>query len=245
MFALCLLLLGVQPPDDSLESLAAGLKPLLARALPAVLYEKNTNWGHQEPAPNGIRWHGIHPEVVLTPKNDGHWRKLRIATQDLEHTLVLNVSDFKAVDAERQAFKVFLGMRVGVAYEHQHWDKGLRLWSGSIRARLQLKVALDCESLLRAQKSKGLLPDLIFRLRVTHADVGYDNLVVEHINGIGGSAARLIGETLRSTLKLCKPSLEQDLLDRADAAIIKAADTREVRLSLGRLRLGNTPSIDR
>ena len=63
-FALLSLLLvcgtrGLTPPgspadDDSLESLAAALKPLVAGALPEVLYEQRTNWGHQELAPDGV-----------------------------------------------------------------------------------------------------------------------------------------------------------------------------------------------
>ena len=82
--------------------------------------------------------------------------------------------------------------------------------------------------------TKGLIPDIVFRLRVTKAEVSYDNLVVEHIAGVGGSSARLIGEAARGALKACKPSLERDLLARVDAAIVKAADTRELRLGLGK-----------
>ena len=111
----------------------------------------------------------------------------------------------------------------------------MRLWSGSIRARTQLHVTLDCESVVRVETKGGLLPDFVFRVRVTQAEVGYDDLVVEHIAGVGGSAARLIGEALHRSLHRWKPSLERDLLARADAAIVKAADTREVRLGLSGL----------
>jgi hypothetical protein len=79
------------------------------------------------------------------------------------------------------------------------------------------------------------LPDIVFRLRVVKATVSYDNLVVEHLNGVGGSPARLMGEALRSTLKQWKPSIERNLLARAEVAIVKAADTREVRIGLGGL----------
>jgi hypothetical protein len=221
--------------DETLDPLAAALKPLLIEALPEVLYEKSTNWGHQETAANGVRWKGLRPEVVKAPKNDGIWRRVRITTQELPRTLTLSATDFREVDAERQTFKVFLAFQAGVEYEQQNWDLGLRLWSGSVRARLQLKIALDCENILRVEEGKGLLPDITFRLRVTQAEVTYDNLVVEHLAGVGGSAARLTGEALRSSLKQWKPSLERDLLARANTAIVKAADTREVRIGLGGL----------
>jgi hypothetical protein len=236
----CLLLIAgtalAQPPDDdSLEALAAALKPLLSEALPPVLYEKSTNWGHQELAANGLRWHGLHAEVMKAPKNDGKWRKLRITTQDLPQTLSFYLADLKSVDAERQTFKAYFSFQAGVEYEQQNWDLGVRLWSGSVRARLKVKLVLDCENTLRVEPGKGLLPNVTFRLRVTNADLSYDNLVVEHVAGIGGSAARLIGEAVRGTLKHTRPSLERDLLARADAAIVKAADSREVRLGLGGL----------
>jgi hypothetical protein len=222
-------------PDDSLATLAAALKPLIAESLPAVLYEKNTNWGHQEMAPNGIRWHGVRPEVIKTLKNDGKWTRLRATAQDLPHTLAMNITDFKTVDADTQAFKVYVAFQAGVEYEQQNWNLGVRMWSGSVRARLQLKLALDCENVIRIGPRKGLFPDIVFRLRVVKAAVSYDNLVVEHLNGVGGSAARLMGEALRSTLKQWKPSIERNLLSRAEAAIVKAADTREVRIGLGGL----------
>ena len=224
-----------QPSDDSVEALAAALKPLLADALPPVLYEKTTNWGHQELAANGVRWHGLRAEVIKVPRNDGKWKRIRVTAQELPRSLALVVTDFKTVDTDRQTFKVFLTFQAGLEYEQQNWDLGVRLWSGSVRARLQLKVALECENVIRVEQGKGLFPDLVFRLRVTSAHVSYDNLVVEHVAGVGGSAARLTGEAVRSALRQWKPSLERDLLARADAAILKAADTREVRIGLGGL----------
>lgn len=237
----CLLAIGLglapagAPEDDSLQALAEALKPVLAKSLPPVLYEKSTNWGHQEMAPNGLRWHGLRAEVVKTPKNDGKWRKLRLTTQDLPKTLVINLSDLKDAGADRQTFKALLAFGAGVEYEQQNWDLGVRLWSASVKARMQLKVALECENVLRVEKTKGLVPDLVFRLRVTKADIGYEDFVVEHIAGVGGSAARLIGEAAHRSVKRWKPSLESELLARADAAIVKAADTRELRLGLGGL----------
>ncbi len=223
------------PGDDTLETLTAGLKPLLVSALPPVLYEQSTNWGHQELAPDGLRFHGLRAEVRKTLKNDGKWKRVRITTQELPRSFAIRITDLQAVDGERSTFKVFLTFQVGVEYEHQTWDLGVRLWSGSVRGRLQLHVALDCESLLRVEDTKSLLPNLIFRLRVTRAEVSYDNLVVEHINGIGGSAARLTGEAVRSGLKQWKPSIERNLLARVETAIVRAADTREVRIGLGGL----------
>lgn len=218
--------------DDGLGNLAAALRPLLISAMPALLYEKEHDWGRTAETASGLHWHGLRPRVTKAPRNHGVWRKLRVTSVDLPHTLELSLTDLRTVAADRQTFKVFLAFQTNVDYEQQTWEHGVRLLSTSTEARLRIKLALDCESTVRVEDVGTLLPELVFRLRVIKSDVGYDNLVVEHIAGIGGSAARLLGEALRSTLKQVKPSLERDLLERANRAIVRAADTREVRLGL-------------
>jgi hypothetical protein len=223
-----------QPPADTgLETLGAVLKPVLAGALPPVLYEKQTDWGRQRPTASGLEWHGLRPRLTKAPRNDGIWRKLRVTAQDPARTFELRLSDLRNVAADRQTFKVFLAFQAGVDYEQQNWERGVRLYSSSAEARLRLKLALECENTLRIDDTKKLLPEFVFRLRILKADLTYDNLVVEHIAGIGGSGARLMGEAVRSSLKQWRPSLERDLLARANAAIVRAADTRELRLGLG------------
>jgi hypothetical protein len=70
---------------------------------------------------------------------------------------------------------------------------------------------------------------MIFRLRVTQADINYDHFVTEHIAGLGGDAARVLGDTLQKTLQHW---LEKKVLPKANTAVVKAADTKEMRLSL-------------
>lgn len=221
--------------DDGLSSLAAALRPLLISAMPPVLYEKEHDWGRTADTLSGLHWHGIRPRVTKSPRNHGAWRKMRVSAVDLPRTLELQLSDLRNVTADRQTFKVFLAFQTNVDYEQQNWEHGVRLYSSSVEARLRIKLALECESTLRVEEAGTLLPDLVFRLRVIKSDVSYDNLVVEHIAGIGGSGARLLGEAVRSSLKQLKPSLERDLLERANHAIVRAADTREVRLGLSGL----------
>ncbi|HZT80272.1 MAG TPA: hypothetical protein VFA26_08625, partial [Gemmataceae bacterium] len=71
--------------------------------------------------------------------------------------------------------------------------------------------------------------------RATKADLRYDNLVVEHVAGVGGELAKLIGDAFHGGLTQWRPALERELLARADAAIVRAADTKEVRVNLAGL----------
>ena len=221
--------------DDPYAPLAQALKPILIKAMPATLHEKIDNWDHQVMVPVGLKWRGIRAEITRSPRNHGEWKKLKITTHDLPRTLDLKIYDVKSIDAEKQTFKVFLTFEMGVEYEQQNWESGARLWSGNVRARAQMKFDLDCENTLRVELDKNNLPDFILRIRVTDAKVHYDKLVVEHINHIGGDGAKLIGAAAHRIMNQWRPSIERDLLAKANAAIVKTADTREIRIGFGGL----------
>ena len=229
---------AAQLPTDasSLEGLSATLRRVIIDTMPKTLYEGHDNWGHTRNF-TVVEWkgHGLrtHPEVVRKAKNDSTWKKIRLVPRYLGD-LEFRLSDLRQ-GPEMMTFKAFLAFAAGVEYDHQVWQAGLRLYGGSMQARLRLRLAMDCENLIRLDTSKSLIPDMVFRLRATRADVGYDHLVVEHIGGIGGDAARLWGEAFRATLKHFRPDLEHDLLRRANDAIVRAADTKEVRLSFEKL----------
>jgi hypothetical protein len=135
----------------------------------------------------------------------------------------------------RMTFTAFISFDTHIDFDRQIWHTGTRTYSGSIRARLRIKLTLHCEATARLDSRGAVLPDAVFRLRVLQADSGYDNFVVEHIAGMGGEAAKLLGDAARGSLKQWRPSMERELLAKADAAIVKAGDTKEVRVSLSKL----------
>jgi hypothetical protein len=232
-FAPSALFAQTAPPGESADQLAKTLKPILIDAMPAKLYEKSENWGHQAEIPVGVKWRGIKPQVIKSPRNHGEWKKVNITGQELQRTLDLRIDDIKTIDAEKQTFRVMLAFQMGVEYEQQNWANGARIWSGSVRARAQVKADLLCENTLRVELDKNFLPDFILRIRVTEAKLSYDKLVVEHINGIGGTGAKVIGDAIVDTMRVWRPSIERDLLTKASAAIVKTADTRDVRFGFG------------
>ena len=218
------------------DQLAAILKPILIEKLPPVLYDKSDNWGHQVMVASGVRISKGRTEIRKSPRNHGEWKKTKVTTQDLPRTLELKIYDVKNIDAEKQTFKVFLTFQMGVLYEQQNWSNGVRLWSGHVRARAQVKLDLDCENTIRVVFDKqSILPDFVVRIRVTQAKVSYDKLVVEHIAGIGGTGAKVIGEAVHDAVNLARPSLERDLLARAGETIVRSGDTKEIRIGFGSL----------
>jgi len=222
----------------SLDALAASLKSYLVQAIPDPLLEVRPGWGNQARTANGVKWRGqglhVHPEVQYTYKNDGNWRRLVIRATRLPSTFHFNLNNFQQPEHAPATFDVCIAFDADVAYERQTWSTGMRVYAGSIRARLRVIVKLKCEVKSRLEKGDALLPDVLFRLRVLKADLGYDNLVVEHVAGLGGEVAKFLGEVVQSVLRF-NPDWERSLLARANAAIVKAADTKEVRVSLSKL----------
>jgi hypothetical protein len=221
------------------DLLAGALRGYLVHNLPVTLYEASPGWGHTAPAPYGLRWTGkaipLHPHFQYADKNDGDWRKVRVTGDNIADTLVLDIRNFQQPEFGRVTFDVVLATDCQVNYEHQKWEAGIRLYSGSAKAKLRVKAILYCEATTRLDQEKSLLPDAVFRLRVVNAKVNYDNLVVEHIAGVGGEAAKLIGDGLKGGLHQWKPSMEKQLLEKAEAAIVKAADTKDVHVGLTQL----------
>ena len=121
--------------DATLDQLGQALKPLLISAVPRTLHERTDNWGHQVMVPVGIKWRGVRPQVSKSLRNHAEWKRLLITANDLQRTLDLKIYDVKNVSPEKQTFKVLLKFQMEVMYEQQNWESGLRLWSGSVRAR--------------------------------------------------------------------------------------------------------------
>ncbi len=222
-------------PSDA-QQLADSLRALLLQALPDPLHEDTKHWGQQKLVSKGIKWRGkgvkIHPEVEKGLKNDGIWWKVRVTADRPAQTMTLEVRDLRQDDTGRMTFTALVGLNSRVDYEKQNWHEGLRFSSAGLRARLRLKLILQCEVIARFESTGGFFPEAVFRLRVLNSQSGYDNLKVEHIAGVGGDAADLFGKTFVKAMHQWRPSLERNLLAKADAAIVKAGDTKEVRIGL-------------
>jgi hypothetical protein len=200
-------------------ALAANLRGFLLQALPDPLFTDVKHWGKKEEGPLG------------RVSNHGQWWKVKARAANPNSSLVVDISDPIAPEDGKKQFTLLVSLDTNVELERQHWVRGVRVFSGSSRARLRLKLQLRVESQMRLE-TKGLLPQVVFRLHVIESTISYDNLVVEHTAGVGGDAAKLLGDMFISSIKLWKPSLEQKLLRKANDAILKAADTREVKLGL-------------
>jgi len=223
----------------SADELAEVMRTLLTSALPSPLVAKEFNWGHQVEVMNGITWEGDgifkKPHKQKKFKNDGVWRKIRVEAFNPDKNLTLAVKNVQQPEKGKLTFDMLITLQTRIAFEQQVWSRGTRLYSGETRARCRPILALKCESTSRVEKSGGLIPDVVFRMRVLDAKLSYDEFRVDHTAGVGGELAKVMGDALHDTIKLWMPSLEKDMKEKAQQAIVKAGDTKEVKFGLGRL----------
>lgn len=238
------------PEPADTDALAKSLRELLLKHLPNPIVESAQGWGHQKDGVVDVKFHKdglrLRTEKVRGKLNDGHWRKVSVRAANPERSLALGIKDASFPEPGKAAFTALLGLDCDLKFEQQVWRNGVRLYSGETRGRCRAALAAKCEVTSRTEKKPdSLIPDVVFRVRLTDAQLYYDNLVIEHTAGVGGDAARLLGDALVHAVKQAKPQLERDLLAKANAAIVKAADTKEIRVSLGAVLQGRAPDITR
>lgn len=230
-----------QPPADQAQALSALFRDLLLTHLPEPLVETKRNWGQQKPAPGKVI-RRLEGQML----NDGHWQAVRVQALDPAKTLALAIGELVHPGPGKSTFNAYLGLDVRLTVENQFWKRGVRLYSGETRARCRAALKLACEVTDKLETKPGsLLPDVVFRVRVASADLNYADLVCEHTAGLDGDAAAKLGAVMHDLIKQAKPNLERDLLAKANAAVVKAADTKEVRVAFDRVLTGKPPAVTR
>lgn len=232
-----------KPDPAQVKALEKTLRDLLLKNLPDPVVQSSQDWGKQKEGVVGVRFLKDGPrlrsERVQGMRNDGKWRRIAVRAVNPEKTLAVGIANPAFPEQGRATFDAMVGVDCDLKFEQQIWRNGTRLYSGETRGRCRAAVLLKCEVKSRTELKPGsLIPDLVVQVRVTEAQLFYDNVVIEHTAGVGGDAAKVLGEAVLDTVKRVKPDLERDLLKKANAAIVKAADTKEVRVSFDSLLKG-------
>lgn len=230
---------GLRTDPAEAEALAKVLRDLLGKNLPDPITKSNHNWGHQKAVTvnkhhlDGLR---IWTEPVEEMKNDGTWRRTDIRIPDKDK-IALAVTELTHPEQGKMLVTVgVVAERVELHFEQQIWKTGLRLYSGETRGHCKGALILKAEINTKTEFKPGsFLPDITLKLQVTSAELFYEKLVVDHTAGLSGDAAHALGDITIQIVKAIKPNIEKDLLEKAEAAIVKAARKSELTLTLDKL----------
>lgn len=242
-FVLAAALASAQPPakpkpsQAETDQLAKTLRELVLKNLPDPVVQTSPGWGEQKECTVGFKFHKeglrLRTEPIKGMRNDGAWRKFVVTAPTAAKSLAVVVKDAESPEPGKVTFTALISLACDFRFEQQLWQRGVRLYSGETRGRFNAGLVLKCEATNRVEKKPGaLLPEVVFRVRATSAELHHDKIIFEHTAGLGGDAAQVIGDATLAVVKAVKPNLEKDLLAKANAAVVKAADTKEVRLSV-------------
>lgn len=223
-------------PTPDPKALSALLRPMLLAALPSPLAVAPVGWGDQREVVIGVKWEKqrllYKPVPMKAVRNDGHWQRVTLTALEPANSLTLTIRDIR-IAGEKTYFRADIGLNVRAVYESQVWAVAKRVYAGETHVRCRAVLALTCELTSAAALAPGaLLPTLTVRARATEAKVGYTDLVCEHALGVNGKPAELLGKTAIQVMRAVAPRVERDLLAKANQAVLKAADTKEVRVAL-------------
>ncbi|MFT3882285.1 MAG: hypothetical protein QM703_21865 [Gemmatales bacterium] len=217
---------------ERVASFQRALEKAVFTALPTPLYEGSDHWGDQKKSVNGMKW-TPKPELQYSDKNHGTWRKYRVTLdQPAQDHLKLKVNDVKSLGNNSLSFQIKVDADIEFNIEQQNWQSGIKLFGGSARGSATVKMVITCESKLSIEPGTNFLPVIKYRLHVIDAKASYDHLVFSHVPGLGGSAAKVVGNWTVDAVNQMKPSLERKLIDKLTEKLKKAADTKEIQVSL-------------
>jgi hypothetical protein len=238
---LAFLLLGspVLAAEPDTAAFAKLLREMLVKKIPAPALESRQNWGQQKLVTVGMDVKRRGPlEWERTPikalRNDGQWSHMVVTLPDPKTNLAVEIQKLEAAAGGKSEFRLVVRTdHVNLTIEQQNWKNGVRLFSNETRATCRAAIRLDGDITNRTEFKPGsTLPQIVMKLNVTNAELFYDKLTVEHTLGVGGDAAKIIGDATQKLVKTFKPNLEKDLLEKANAAILKAMDEKELRVGL-------------
>jgi hypothetical protein len=230
----------VLPTDPvEAEALAKVLRDLLKNNLPDPVTKSNHNWGHQKTVNatvlhrDGLRfWSETVPEM----KNDGTWRRTDIRIPDRDKVAISVPELTHPEEGKMLASLSVVAERVDLHFEQQIWHNGVRLYSGETRGHCKGALSLKAEVITKTEVVKGsFFPTISLKFHIISAELYYEKLVIDHTAGLDGEAAKALGELTIQIIKAIKPHLEKELLEKADAAIVKAAQKKELTVTLDKL----------
>lgn len=235
-----------QPTQAELASLSKTLHSLALANLPNPLVKSNDGWGKQKEFVEGRvmlrKAEKFGPEAPRVLVNDGLWRRITVTPRNPNETLGVVVSELVRFDAETAHMTVDTAMDIDFRVEHQLWKRGHQFYSGETRGHCKAGVKLKAEVVTKSTKVPGsFFPEVKLSIKATDAKLFYDKVVIDHTAGLDGLDAQKAGDFVIDLVKTVKPELEGQLLEKANAAIVKAATVKDVKVPLDKLLA--TPAV--
>lgn len=210
---------------------------LLKVGLPDPLVTDSQDWGKQEE--HTVIVFGKRGKPMLTNQlvNSGFWRRMTVRSQDKD-SLDITIIDVKKKDGEISKYVLTseVGVDCVIELEAQDWLRGVKVIGGKAEATCRARLTIECEiTLLPVFKLPPTIK--VTSPKVTDTKLTYENLKPKKLGPVPfiGRPGEYFADKLVAAVKKVKPSLESELLDKANAAtrekvkplVVKAIDNVE------------------
>jgi hypothetical protein len=229
-----------QPKPEEVAAISRLMRDMALKHMPDPLLKANHNWGKQKEFAVGRVMlrnpNRVGPEMPRELFNDGLWRRFTITARDPAETFGIGITELVRPADDTLLVTINVAMDINFRMEQQLWKRGLQLYSGETRGHCKGGVQLKATVSHKLEFKPGsLVPDVILKITTTDAKLFYDKLVIEHTAGLDGADAQAVADWVLDLVKKIKPDLEKELLEKGNAAIVKAAGTKEIKLQLDKL----------
>ena len=226
-----------QPAKPSQSQRASELDEFLTglamQQLP-VPYTEDKDWGKTDERWDGIRLYR-NSEGRLDSKrrkktvNHGTWKKY---TADLIHPakhFKVNVLNFRENEDGSSLFTVQVAAKVSVHARQAKWVKGVQLYSVSLDAKADLKVAVDIKLATQLVPTK-FPPDLIFKPTAESAELTVKNFRIDRVSKVSGEVAQQLTRAAEGKIESEVEKYEKKIVDKLNKSFEKEKD--KLKLSL-------------
>ena len=228
-----------QPKPEEVAAISKLMRDMGLQHMPDPLVKANDGWGKQKEFVVGkvmLRDPKKFPDAPKELFNDGLWRRFTVTARDPAETFAVGITELVRPDADTMFVTVNVVMDINFRMEQQLWKRGLQLYSGETRGHCKGAVQLKAVVAHKTEFKPGaFLPDIALKVTTTEAKLFYEKIVIDHTAGLDGDDAKKVGDLVVDLVKSVKPELEKELLEKGNAAIVKAAGTKEIKVQLDKL----------
>ncbi len=229
-----------QPTEAEAAAFAKTLRALMLTNFPNPLVQSNDGWGNQKEFVVGALMlrspKKFGPEVPRQMVNDGLWRRITVQGLKPADTLAVGIPELTKPTAETANLTLHVEMEIDFRVEHQLWKRGHQLYSGETRGHCKAGLMMKVEVTTKTEKLPGsFFPNVTLFIKVTDAKLFHDKITIDHTAGLDGEDAKNAGDFVLDMVKVVKPDLEKQLLDKANAAIMKSVGAKEIKLELDKI----------
>ena len=228
-----------QPKPEEAAAIAKLMRDMALQKMPDPLVTSNDGWGKQKEFVVGkrmLRNPNKFPDAPTELVNDGLWRRFTVAAREPDKTFAVGFAELVRPAPDQLNVTLNVALDINFRMEQQLWIRGRQLYSGETRGHCKSAVQLKAVVNHKTEFKPGsLLPELALKIKTTDAKIFYDKVTIDHTAGLDGEDAKKVGDLVIDLVKKVMPDLEGQLLEKGNAAIVKAAGTKEIKVELDKL----------